>query len=75
MCQHQPRCPGSLAPDRLAARTVAGQPAQGWSLLCNGIILFEDGGALLPGGQASAPDRARPAGPAQSSTRLAALAA
>jgi hypothetical protein len=65
MCQHQPRCPDWLAPDCLAARVVAAQPGQGWSLLCNGVVLFEDGGELLPDGRAVAP--ARP--------RLAALAA
>ena len=55
MCQHQPRCPGVLAADRIAARTVAHRPEQGWSLLCNGVVLFDDGGALLPGGQAVSP--------------------
>ena len=39
------------APDRLAARVTISRPEQGWSLLCNGIVLFDDGGALLPGGQ------------------------
>jgi hypothetical protein len=38
------------APDHIAARIVADQPGQGWSLLCNGIILFDDGGELLPDG-------------------------
>jgi hypothetical protein len=57
MCQHQPRCPKWPAPDHLAARIVADQPGQGWSLLCNGVILFDDGGELLPDGQAVAPDR------------------
>jgi hypothetical protein len=61
MCQHQPRCPDSRAPDRLAARVLASQPAQGWNLLCNGIILFDDGGALLPAGRASTPAQATPA--------------
>jgi hypothetical protein len=23
---------------------------QGWFLLCNGVILFDDGGAILPNG-------------------------
>jgi hypothetical protein len=57
MCQHQPRCPQWPAPDHLAARVVADHPAQGWSLLCNGVIVFDDGGELLPGGRAAAPDR------------------
>jgi len=51
MCEHLPRCPSALASDRLAARVVACHPEQGWSLLCNGIVLFDDGGELLPGGQ------------------------
>ena len=48
MCQHQPRCPEWQASDHSAARIVADQPGQGWSLLCNGVILFDDGGELLP---------------------------
>jgi len=55
MCQHQPRCPDVLASDRLAAHVVAGHPEQGWSLLCNGIVLFDDDGALLPGGRGIVP--------------------
>jgi len=31
----------------LRARIVAGHPEQGWYLLCNGVVLFDDGGALL----------------------------
>ena len=57
MCQHQPRCPQWSAPDHLAARIVADQPVQGWSLLCNGVILFDDGGELLPASRAVAPQR------------------
>lgn len=52
MCEHQPRCADALAPDRMAAHTVASHPEQGWSLLCNGIVVFEDAGALLPDGRA-----------------------
>jgi hypothetical protein len=55
MRQHLPRCPHAQAPDALAARVVADHPGQGWSLLCNGAVLFEDGGALLADGQAVAP--------------------
>ena len=33
-----------------AARVVADHPEQGWSLLCNGVVRFDDGGALLPDG-------------------------
>jgi hypothetical protein len=46
------RVPAAQAPDRIAARVAAGHPGQGWSLLCNGVVLFEDGGALLADGQA-----------------------
>ena len=48
-CHHFPRCPAATAPGRDAARTVAAHPEQGWSLLCNGVILFDDTGELLPG--------------------------
>jgi Family of unknown function (DUF5999) len=58
-CPHVPRCPAATAPGRDAARTVAAHPEQGWSLLCNGVVLFEDTGELLPGGQALPPRRAR----------------
>jgi len=47
-CQHQPPCPNAEDTDRDAARTVASAPEQGWSLLCNGVIVFEDTGELLP---------------------------
>jgi hypothetical protein len=55
MCQHQPRCPDAEAPDHRAARVVASHFEQGWSLLCNGVVLFDDDGELLPGGRAIAP--------------------
>jgi hypothetical protein len=45
--------------DHLAARVVADQPGQGWSLLCNGVIVFDDGGQLLPDGRAATPARLR----------------
>ena len=51
MCKHQPQCPDSLATDRMAARVTVSHPEQGWSLLCNGIVAFDDSGALLPGGR------------------------
>ena len=55
VCPHQPRCPDARAPDRLAARPLARHPEQGWSLLCNGVVLFDDGGQLLPDGRAIFP--------------------
>ena len=48
MCSHQPPCPTADRPDRAAARTLSSHPEQGWSLLCNGVIVFDDGGELLP---------------------------
>jgi hypothetical protein len=55
MCQHQPQCPPADASDHDAARVVAAHPEQGWSLLCNGVVLFEDYGELLPDGRTVAP--------------------
>jgi hypothetical protein len=52
MCQHQPACPTADVLGRATARVVAAHPEQGWSLLCNGVILFEDDGMLLPDGRA-----------------------
>jgi hypothetical protein len=58
MCPHTPPCPPPSAPDREAAHTVVAHPEQGWSLLCNGVVFFEDTGGLLPDG---AMHRASPA--------------
>ena len=55
MCQHQPACPAADASDREAAHIVATHPEQGWSLLCNGVVLFDDNGELLPHGSAVDP--------------------
>ena len=57
MCQHQPSCPTADATDRDAARAVVSFPEQGWSLLCNGVIVFDDTGELLPDCTAIAPCR------------------
>jgi hypothetical protein len=38
-------------------RVVACFPEQGWSLLCNGVIVFEDHGEIRPDGSACAADR------------------
>lgn len=57
MCQHQPPCPTAESNDREAARLMAHHPEQGWSLLCNGVLLFEDTGELLPDGKIIAPHR------------------
>jgi hypothetical protein len=39
----------------MAAHVVASRPEQGWSLLCNGVVVFDDAGALLPDGRALDP--------------------
>jgi hypothetical protein len=36
---------------------VAAHPEQGWSLLCNGVVVFDDTGELLPDGRINAPHR------------------
>jgi hypothetical protein len=57
LCAHTPCCPDSHAPDRDAASVLVTHPEQGWSLLCNGIVLFDDTGELLPDGSSIAPHR------------------
>jgi hypothetical protein len=56
-CTHTPACPVAEAADHEAAVPIASHPEQGWSLLCNGVVLFEDTGELLPDGRAIAPCR------------------
>ncbi|MBT2403275.1 MULTISPECIES: DUF5999 family protein [unclassified Streptomyces] len=57
MCSHQPPCPNADDADHDAARTVAFHPEQGWSLLCNGAVVFDDTGELLPDGRTVEPHR------------------
>jgi len=57
MCTHTPPCPSADGPDREAAHVVAAHPDQGWSLLCNGVVLFDDTGVLLPDRRIVAPHR------------------
>ena len=52
VCEHVPPCPPATAVDHDAAKVIASHPEQGWSLLCNGVIVFDDGGQLLPDGVA-----------------------
>ncbi len=56
-CSHTPACPPAFAPDHDAARVVSRHPEQGWSLLCNGVVLFDDTGELLPDRTTVAPHR------------------
>lgn len=56
-CRHSPSCPPAQASNREAALTLVCYPEQGWSLLCNGVVLFEDTGELLPDGSIIGPRR------------------
>lgn len=56
MCTHQIPCPAADATDREAARIVGHDPL-GFNTLCNGVIVFEDTGDLLPTGEIIAPHR------------------
>jgi len=54
MCCHQTSCPSF---DELAVHVVAAHPEQGWSLLCDGAIVFDDSGELTSDGKVVAPHR------------------
>jgi hypothetical protein len=69
-CRHTPRCPDASQPDALAAAVIAAHPGQGWWLLCNGAITFDDTGAVV-GGAVIQPRRARAGAAAQSGGRAA----
>ncbi|NUR31056.1 MAG: hypothetical protein HOV83_35280 [Catenulispora sp.] len=56
-CPHQPPCPRAEAADHDLASIRVAHPEQGWALLCNGVILFDDTGELLPDGRAIPPQR------------------
>ena len=56
MCSHPLPSASADAP-ALAAPVVAAHPEQGWTLLCDGTIVFDDSGELLPDGRVVAPHR------------------
>ncbi|MCD9872970.1 DUF5999 family protein [Streptomyces guryensis] len=60
MCSHQSSCPSfdGSSFDGSAVHVVAAHPEQGWSLRCDGAIVFDDSGELTPDGRAVAPHRA-----------------
>ena len=66
-CHHRPRCPGAAARERAAACVVACRPEQGWSLLCNGVVLFDDAGVLVLGSPVTSPGRASVTSPGRAS--------
>lgn len=51
MCDHNPRCPSADSTACRTAHTNVRCDQQGWCLLCNGVIVFDDGGAILPDGR------------------------
>ncbi|WP_158847548.1 DUF5999 family protein [Saccharothrix deserti] len=55
MCQHQPPCPSGTDANGQNARIVTSHPEQGWYLLCNGVVLFDDGGLMLSDHRVVAP--------------------
>jgi hypothetical protein len=55
MCQHEQPCPSAYARDHARARVIVDRPEQGWCLLCNGVVLFDDSGQLLPDGRSVPP--------------------
>ena len=56
MCSHQSSCPVTAA-DTTTPHIVSAHPEQGWTLLCDGAIVFDDTGAVLPDGRIVAPHR------------------
>ncbi|MFI9804288.1 DUF5999 family protein [Streptomyces sp. NPDC052301] len=54
MCSHSPSCAG---PGTLVRHPVAARPEQGWTLLCDGSIVFDDSGELHPDGRVVPPCR------------------
>jgi hypothetical protein len=57
VCPHVPPCPPATAPDHDAAVPVFHDFHIGASRLCNGVLLWEDTGELLPDGSTVAPHR------------------
>ncbi|MEF9907105.1 DUF5999 family protein [Streptomyces sp. P9-A2] len=59
MCAHRTSCPRPhvQVPHVQVPHVVAAHPEQGWSLLCDGAIVFDDTGELLPDGRVIAPHR------------------
>ena len=56
-CEHLPTCPPAAAADHDAARVISRHPEQGWVLLCNGVVVFDDTGELMPDRRIVAPHR------------------
>jgi hypothetical protein len=61
MCTHHPACLPADAIDSRAARNITEHPGQGWTLLCNDALVFDDHGTLLPDGRVAAISSVPPA--------------
>src|SRR3954454_16630332 len=47
-CRHETTCPSANSHDARAVAVVAYHWEQGWALLCNGLLVFDDEGVLAP---------------------------
>ena len=47
MCVHRPSCPEATDRSCWTAHVVSDHSEQGWTKLCNGVIVFDDLGASL----------------------------
>lgn len=62
MCAHVPTCAEQDSPLAGTARVLVAHYEQGWCLLCNGLIRFDDGTELRTAPPVVRPhDRKRPA--------------
>ncbi|MFP8903098.1 DUF5999 family protein [Streptomyces atacamensis] len=52
MCRRTPTCPSAEA-----AIVIVAHRGQAWSQLCNGVLLFEGSGGILPNDRITAPRR------------------
>jgi hypothetical protein len=60
VCGHRPECPSAENSDFQAARVHVRRPEMGCSELCNGVLVFDDTGCLLPSGEVVSPRRPLP---------------
>lgn len=60
VCGHPVECPPATAQDCEAAEIRVHRPEIGCSELCNGVLIFEDTGCLLPTGDVVGPRRVLP---------------
>jgi hypothetical protein len=52
-CTHPTTCPSAESCDARAACVIAEHWEQGWALLCNGLIVFDDDNVLCPASSAA----------------------